>query len=140
MIQTSHIKFLRWAVWTNSPLANAGCCPVGYGGTVTARVVEGKGSILPGPPKGSGPRVHDVDRVASAVDTFISTKLDRAEKRLIKIFYLSREWSAADKANKLRMAERTMYDHLHSIHVKLDRHLQTDNPRDRMGTSGAITQ
>jgi hypothetical protein len=132
MIKNSHYKFLRWAVWMNSPLATAGCCPAGYGSTITAKILEGKGTILPGPPKGSGPRVHDVDRVATAIDGFICKQLDKTERRLIKVFYLTRNATATEKANKLRIAERTMFDHLHKIHVKLENHLQAVNPRDRM--------
>lgn len=135
MIKNSHAHFLRWAVWMHSSTNQSGGMPIGYGGTITAKIVQGKGSILPGRPKGSGPVLGETDRVASDIDSFICKQLDKSERKLVKIFYLSRDLSIEAKAQKLRLAERTLYDHLHQVHVKLDRHLQEKSLRDRMGFS-----
>ena len=86
---------------------------------MTAKIVEGKGSILPGAPKGSGPIKVESDRVASYVDYFIRQYLDKSQRRLIKIYYLESWRSVEDRASKLRLPARTLYDHLHKIHELL---------------------
>jgi len=115
MIPLAHLRFRRWADWTLSYTVGG---QLGYGRNVLARIMEGKGEILPGPPSCSGPKIMSPDPIATKVDRFLCT-IPADEKFLIKTFYLSREWSSDEKAKHLKIPARTMYAQLERIQFKL---------------------
>lgn len=122
MIQHAHEKFRRWALWVLSPAPGFN---LGYGKNVCLRILEGKGQILPGAPPGSGsPRIH-LDPVALQVDKFLKTR-SRDEKTLVRTFYLDQFRTVEEKARKLSMPIRTMYDRLEQVQRKLLDHLDSE--------------
>lgn len=115
MIQPAHDKFRRWAVWTLAPVPGVN---LGYGKNILQKIYEGKGEILPGAPSGSGPMKIHTDPVASQVDSFLRT-CSRDEKTLVRTFYLDQVHTVEEKAKKLILPVRTMYDRLEQVQRKL---------------------
>ena len=116
MVEEGNSLFRHWA--RNEKLGGGGV-HLGYGGTVTAKIMEGKGEILPGAPVGSGPRKVDIDPVAMKVGRFIS-KRNKREKEVIKMYYLvDGGYSVSDKAEFLKMSSRELYRKLHRLQLDL---------------------
>lgn len=120
MIPAAHDKFRRWAVWVLAPVPGIN---LGYGKNICQRIMEGKGQLLPGAPRGSGPVKIHTDPVASQVEGFIRTQCNREEKFLLKTFYLSQYWTVEQKAKACKCPVRTMYDRLERLQVRLLNHL-----------------
>lgn len=114
MIQSSHARLQRWAEWSLTP---TGSISLGVGTSIESRIMEGKGQIMPGAPGGSSGRVY-IDLVAIKAERFLRT-LRASERRLVRVFYLHPGVNQ-DKATKLGIPIRTMYDRLHGIHEQLD--------------------
>lgn len=123
MIPIAHEKFRRWAVWVLAPIPYSN---LGYGSNILARIREGKGRILPGAPKGSGPKTIERDQVAMEVDIFLRT-CTKDEKRLIKTFYLSQGHTVEDRAKFLKIPVRTMYSRIERIQIKFINSLERSN-------------
>lgn len=118
MIKESHVLLLRWAAWEKIPVGNG--VPSWSSTTITAKLMEGKGEFLPGPPRNSGPRMIPVDRDAMVVDRFIRT-LPKPTKDLIKLFYLQQAYTSDEKAGMLRISKKQMYMLLHRVHEVLQK-------------------
>lgn len=117
MIPESHSRLKRWAEWTQ---AGSGFINLGGGASIESKIMEGRGTILPGAPytnSGRGRIYHDP--IAIKVQAFVRT-LSRKESRLIHIFYLWPVDIASEKAAQLKLPVRTMYDKLHGIHIQLE--------------------
>lgn len=113
MIDSVHQQFLKWASWVLQPVP--GVVPAGYGKNILQRIIEGKGSLLPGAPKGSGlPRLY-VPAEALVVEEYIKTIHSR-DARVVRIFYLSPYWTVEERAWRLKLPVRTVYDRLDRIH------------------------
>lgn len=126
MIKHAHEKFRRWAVWVLAPVPGIN---LGYGKNILQKIYEGKGEILPGAPRGSGPMKVHTDPVASQVDKFLKT-CSRDEKTLVRTFYLDQIHTVEEKAKKLHLPVRTMYDRLEQVQRKLLNHLDVqEQPR-----------
>lgn len=113
MIPASHQRLIRWSQWALTP---TGAISLGVGQSIESKIAEGKGEILPGAPYTSSGRVY-IDLVAVRVERWMRT-LRRSEKRLLHTFYLYPGVNE-DKAKKLKMPIRTMYDRLHGLHEQL---------------------
>lgn len=112
MIVEIHEKLLRWARWEKQP--DQGVLMMGYGTSVLAKVMDGRGEILPGAPRGSGPKKTYTDPVAVLVSSALK-KLDKKDRKIVVGFYLS-DGSARLKAERMGMPERTLYSRLNRIH------------------------
>jgi hypothetical protein len=112
MIDAVHAQFLRWAEYVLQPVPGDG--GGGYGKNILLRILEGKGSLMPGAPSRSPPRLY-VPPEALVVEAFLK-EIDRKDARLIKVFYLSRYWTVEKRADKLKMSTRSLYLHLDRIH------------------------
>lgn len=121
MIDHVHLKFLQWATWTLDPGPGGG--NGGYGKNILQRIREGKGELLPGAPS-SAPRKVDAGPVVLDVDKFVRGCVE-TRRRLIKVFYLSRTLSSAEKATRLGMGLRTMYEHVEVTHREFERWCRT---------------
>lgn len=113
MIEEVHKKFLKWADYVRQPVGDP--TPRGYGVNILQRIMEGKGSIMPGAPRGSGPKRLYIPPEALVVENFLKT-LPRVDARLIRVFYLSPYWTVEKRAEKLKMPVRTLYERLDRIH------------------------
>lgn len=91
---------------------------LGYGSSVLLRVMEGKGEILPGPPKGSGPKTIHIDPISMKVGKFVA-QLKRADREFIKLYYLEDAYNIEEKAKMLRVQKRVIYRWLHGLQLKL---------------------
>ena len=122
MILRIHIRLLRWAVWTKEPCGNS----MGYGSTITAKICEGKGMLLPGAPRGSGPILQTPNHECGEIEMFLGKLKKKYPKefKLIRVFYLQQHLTGEEKAAQLRMGERTMYNHLDRIHRELEVYLE----------------
>jgi len=103
--------FQLWARDTRSYVQNF---DLGYGGTVTARVLEGKGTILPGAPKCGGRKKTEVDPTAVKVGKFIEG-LSGKEKKILKVWYIEDHLSVEEKATRLSMGLRSVYHALERL-------------------------
>lgn len=112
--QTGHELFQRWAKDQRSYVQGF---DLGYGGTVCARILDGKGTLLPGAPRGSGMRKTEVDPVAVKIDKFVNG-LDGREKKVIKTYYCEPALNVDEKARRLQVGVRAMY---HAIEKLQDR-------------------
>jgi len=117
MIKEAHILLLRWAAWERIPIGYCGA-PSWSSTTITAKLMEGKGEFLPGPPRNSGPRMIPVDRDAMVVDKFIRT-LPKTDKELIKLYYLQHAYTVDEKAMLLKISKKKLYSVLHVVHTLL---------------------
>ena len=115
MVEEGHQLFRQWAKWER---LGVGGIELGYGGTVTAKIMEGKGEILPGAPPGSGPKKVQIDPVALSVDHFIRG-CKKSEKEVIKIYYLQEGYTVEEKATFLKMSARELYRKLHRLQLNL---------------------
>ena len=91
---------------------------MGYGGTVTGKIMDGKGEILPGAPKGSGPKAIHIDEVSMKVGQFVA-KQRRTDKEFLKLYYLEDAYTVDEKAKMLRCSKRELYRRLHGLQLKL---------------------
>lgn len=112
MQDAAHRDFTRWAAWLLAPDMGSGGAPSGYGKSVLARIMDGRGQIMPG---GKGMVRVFVDPVGVQVDTWVK-KLKREDARILKVFYLSRYWTVEKKAHRLGMPVRTLYWHIDRLH------------------------
>jgi hypothetical protein len=115
MIESVDKDLRRWADWVLEPAAGTN---LGYGGSVLQRIVEGRGQILPGAP--SRVVVVRVDMVAIGVEQWL-TQLERSKKHTIKVFYLSTGLTNEEKAKKLKISRRGLYDRIHNLHLEYQR-------------------
>ena len=116
MIPEAHRKFKEWAAWEKQsvPATN-----LGYGVQVIARIMEGKGEILPGPPKGSGRKRADINPAMMRIHIFVA-RLPSRDKRVIMEVYCGKPgYTMEEKAARLRMATRTMYDVVERAQMRL---------------------
>lgn len=119
MIVDADRMFKRWASWMLAPTPGLS---LGLGKNIMQKLVEGKGQFLPGSPRGSGPS-NNYDPVAVKVEEFLKTR-SRAEKTLIKTFYLSEYWTAQQKADRLKIPRRTMYSQVERVQAALMAYLE----------------
>ena len=63
--------------------------------------------------------------MALQVDKFLKTR-SRDEKTLVRTFYLDQSRTVEEKARKLSMPIRTMYDRLEQVQRKLLDHLDSE--------------
>jgi len=110
MIDEAHGHFLRWASWVRAPV---GGISLGYGPSILVKILEGKGRILPGGGGGAG---VGHDPMALQVQRFVDG-LSRKDSTMVKTFYLDRTRTVEERAKKLKMPVRTLYDRLERIHA-----------------------
>lgn len=115
MITWVHEKLKKWAIWYLSPV---GAIFPGGGTTIEQRILEGRGKLLPGVPKGSGRPGVLVDHDAYKLDVLIKT-LPRRHQRVLKTFYLE-GGSVERRARNLRLSERKFYLKIDLIHKHLE--------------------
>ena len=113
--QTGHELFQRWAKDQRSYVQGF---DLGYGGTVCARILDGKGTLLPGAPRGSGMRKTEVDAVAVKVEKFVSS-LDGRERKIVKTYYCEFSLSVEEKAQRLQVGVRVMYHSIDRLQTRL---------------------
>lgn len=119
MIEHAHDIFRRWAAYVLAPVPGHN---LGYGKSTLLKIMEGKGSILPGAPRGSGlPRIH-TDAMAQKVEAFLKG-VSKGERLLIRTFYLDQVHSVKWKAGRLGLPVRTMYYQLEQVQRKLSDYL-----------------
>lgn len=121
VVKDGNELFKRWAKYEALYVSGVS---LGYGGTVTGRIMEGKGEILPGAPKGSGPKAIHVDLVASRVGDFVKT-LSRSDRELVKLYYLNQVHTLEEKSTFLRVKVREIYRRLHKIQLKVVLYMET---------------
>lgn len=119
MIDEVHSQFRRWASWVLEPVGGIG---LGLGKNIMQKLVEGKGEFLPG---GSS-RVIRNDPVANDVEEWLKT-VSRNERFILKVFYLDQFKTNEEKAQRLKMSTRTLYDRIDKSHRKYQ---QWKNLRD----------
>lgn len=112
MIDAMHERFRRWAGWVLEPSPGLS---LGYGKNILVRIQEGKGSLLPGAT--SRTVVGRVDFVALDVEAWLKT-IGRHDRYVLKVFYLSINLTAEEKAKKLKMPVRTLYDRVDRLHAR----------------------
>jgi len=105
MNRTGHELFQLWARDKRSYVQEF---DLGYGGTVTARVLEGQGEILPGAPRCGGRKKTEVDHTAVKIEKFVCG-LSGKEKKILKVWYLEDHLSGEEKATRLSMGLRSVY-------------------------------
>lgn len=110
--------FRRWAAWTLQPDPTRFA---GGGANILQRILDGKGELLPGAPRGSGVRRMWSDPAATRVEEFMR-ELKREDKRLMKVFYLT-DYNTHDKADYLGLPTRTMYYRINSLQKRFKRWL-----------------
>lgn len=79
----------------------------GPGQTIEARILEGKGELLPGRPKGGGVKRVEPDHLAWLTDQAVR-QLTQREQQIIDVYYDDR-LTVQEKSTKLRLKVRTMY-------------------------------
>lgn len=110
MIVWVNSVFIEWAAWVKD-----GSYLPGWGQLVIAKVLEGKGEILPRATYCHRRGSTEEDKRMMLVERFIGG-LTKRDRRLVKVFYLvegNGEW----KAKVLGLDRRTMYGRLHRIHA-----------------------
>lgn len=115
MVEEGHQLFRQWAKYEK---IYVGGVYLGYGGTVTAKIMDGKGTILPGAPPGSGrPRVY-IDEVGIWVGRFVAHCGD-LDREVIKHYYLVEGYTVDEKAAMLKLSNRELYRRLHRLQLDL---------------------
>jgi len=109
MIPEAHAHFLRWAQWVKAPVGGVN---LGYGPSILVRIIEGKGLLLPG----GGGVAGALDPVGAQVQRFVD-KLARGDRLMVRVFYLDKIKTVEERAERLRMPVRTLYDRLDRIHA-----------------------
>lgn len=112
----------RWAAWVLSPVGGVN---LGYGKSVIAKIMEGKGQILPGAPRCSGAMKIEVDHLAMRVDRWVAS-LPKPERQLLKLYYLDGRYTVEDKAMQLGISRKTLYNRVTRLAAKLADHLYPD--------------
>lgn len=102
MVPVAHSLFRRWAAWVTAPV---GGVFLGIGDSIFANLAM---------PRSGGRSPVPYDPIASKVDKFVS-KLPKHEKMVIKTFYLDLHLTVDEKAKKLHLSKRALYDTLHSV-------------------------
>jgi DNA-directed RNA polymerase specialized sigma24 family protein len=105
-----HQLLIDWAVWVRQQDHSSG----GYGKLVIAKVVEGKGEILPSARFVPSKDIGEIDQHMLGVERLIS-HLSKSNRKLVKVVYLT-SGSMEEKAKYLRIDRRTLYGRLHRIH------------------------
>lgn len=120
LIEYPHKCFLRWAAVVLAPVPGVN---LGYGKNILLKIVEGKGQIMPGAPRGSGVSKIHTDPMFHKVDKFLLGR-SKEEGRLIRTFYLDQSITVARKAEKLGLPTRTMYSHIERAQHALNEYLE----------------
>ena len=108
MIPEAHAHFLRWAAWVKAPVSGVS---LGYGPSILSKIAEGKGLILPGGSVGAA-----LDPVGAQVQRFVD-RLARGDRLMVRVYYLDKFKTVEERAERLKMPVRTLYDRLERIHV-----------------------
>lgn len=109
MIDSVDADFKRWAAWVLEP---TGGLHLGYGTNVLQRIREGHGQIMPSAP--SRVNVVRVDLVALGVEEWVKT-LQRSQRYVVKLFYLSTNLTVEEKAKRLHITRRALYNRIESL-------------------------
>ena len=115
MVKDGHKLFLHWAKFEKIHVPGV---DLGYGGTVCQKIRDGRGEILPGPPKGSGPKKVFIDLVAMEVGKFLLT-VGKRDREYAKMAYLVEGYSVKEKVQMLHTSSREYYRILHNLQFKL---------------------
>lgn len=123
MIDEAHAQFLRWATWVKS---GSNGINLGYGKNLCQKLLEGKGEFLPGAPRGSGV-ANNHDPVALKVDKFVKEQCNPTERRILRTFYLEAFLSGEEKAERLKMSRRSLYNQVETLQKRLITPIDTLN-------------
>lgn len=121
MIQDMHKRLMKWGVWERIPVAGVA---IGYAPTtITGKLMDGKGEFLPGAPIGSGPKLLNISPEMMLMSKFVHG-LERRHREIVREVYAGElGYSMEEKAVRLRLSRRGLYEHLHKVHVQLIRFL-----------------
>ena len=109
MINWVHQLLTEWADWVRQKDHS-----MGYGKLVIAKVIEGKGEILPSARFVPSKYLGETDKRMLGVERVIS-HLSKPNRRLLKVVYLT-SGPMGEKAKYLHIDRRTLYGRLHRIH------------------------
>lgn len=111
MIECVDKEFKRWASWVLEP---TGGLHLGYGSNILQKIKEGRGQIMPS----ASVRVNvvRVDLVALTVEEWIKT-LKRSQRYVVKLFYLSTNLTVEEKAKRLHITRRALYNRIEALHL-----------------------
>lgn len=115
MVEEGHQLFRQWAKYE---ALYVGGVHLGYGGTITAKILEGKGTILPGAPPGSGRAQVYIDEVSLRVGRFVA-QCGKFDKEILKHYYLVDGYTVEEKAAMLKLSNRELYRRLHRLQLSL---------------------
>ena len=110
MIDAVDKDLRRWASWVLEPTPGLN---LGYGQNILQRIREGHGQIMPSAP--SRVSVVRVDLVALTVEEWLKS-LERSQRYVVKLFYLSTNLTVEEKAKRLHISRRALYDKVDRLH------------------------
>jgi hypothetical protein len=87
---------------------------LGYGQNILQRIREGHGQIMPSAP--SRVNVVRVDLVALDVEAWLKS-LERGQRYVVKLFYLSSNLTVEEKAQRLHISRRQLYNRIENLQL-----------------------
>jgi len=111
MIDAVDRDLRRWASWVLEPTPGLN---LGYGQNILQRIREGHGQIMPSAP--SRVNVVRVDLVALDVEAWLKS-LERGQRYVVKLFYLSSNLTVEEKAQRLHISRRQLYNRIENLQL-----------------------
>jgi len=111
MIDAVDRDLRRWASWVLEPTPGLN---LGYGQNILQRIREGHGQIMPSAP--SRVNVVRVDLVALDVEAWLES-LERGQGYVVKLFYLSSNLTVEEKAQRLHISRRQLYNRIENLQL-----------------------